>query len=229
MMLRCGEGFMATLKVGEIVIDDGRVSFDGQSARPPAPPEVSPLPPQTSHRSLSDAVGGVPGRPRTLIAASGLLVVVAAMALASSLLSSSSLMSLAALVLAVPVMFAAIGLFAVGLAKRALVRGPKEVSDSSEQELLSARLKKLEPLLGSRRDDLTFEVLRQESGFTESALLATLQKAETIGLVKEELNLETGEYYYRINPRTAPEDERPRTLDERAAALAKRATKRTDR
>jgi hypothetical protein len=88
---------------------------------------------------------------------------------------------------------------------------------------------KLLPLLDADSPSTTFERLVAETGMTEPALVETLSLAESRGILDEELNLETGEWYYRRSGRARAEAaaQEPRSIEDRQQALRGRRKEKT--
>jgi len=135
---------------------------------------------------------------------------------------------LAWMLLGVPVTMTGLVLAALAIGARLATRSARaEVAERGPTlapDLFDARLTRLRPLLLADRSDMTFEKLAKESGMTEAALVETLALAESRSLVDEELNLETGQWYYRLGLRGKHDVvvERPRSLEERKRELESR-------
>lgn len=231
---------MARLRVGEILIEDGNVSFDKADANAPAAPTAAPpsqpSPPQVARRP-GPALRTIPGRPGLLAALGGLALVtgLVAVSLGRSAFSGAvpSISDIVLLLAGVPTTMAGIGLVGLASAKRlqsrrsaVSVASPHPGGSTMAPDLFEARMAKLSPLLLGDASDRTFEKLAFGSGMTEEALVDTLTLAEARGLLDEELNLETGEWYYRLVTTGGGRSTLgSASLDERRLALRARAQK----
>lgn len=234
---------MAKLKVGDIVIEDGNVSFDGgaspaASVPVPVPASASPPPPapKPARRDPLEVARGLPGSPRLLVVL-GLVALLASMGAiwaARGVLTGEigSIASIVWLLLAAPAGSIGLGLVGLAVIKRSKPAGEApEVKPPGRMapDLFQARMDRLRPLIEGDRPDMTFEKLHAETRLTEAALVDTLMQAEDAGLVDEELNLETGDWYYRLSGRGRQESIRSesRTLEDRRRTLAARSEEKT--
>ena len=216
---------MARLRVGDILIEDGRVGFGVAAPRP-----ARSVTPAARGSEPSSTLDRIPGTPGLLSSLGGLSLVVG---LASVWLGRAvytalpvDATALAWLVVGVPAVTAGLGLLALGAAKH--LSAPRALAvdrgDEVAPDLFEARLARLEPILRLAGPDNTFERLLAESGLTERALLDTLVAAERSGRIEEELDLETGEWFFQlgVRPRLADPRDASQTLDERLRAFQAR-------
>jgi len=211
---------MARLRVGDIEIDGSNITIGGVPQIPTTPTAgpstaivvttktgTTALTPQSPPRSPEglDALATIPIGHRLLMVGGGGLAVAAAVVLAATLA-----------VAAVPLLFTGIGAVIVGLLKwRALGRQAAARTQAQEQELdgYAARLR---PLLREANPEQTIEWITQRSGLPEAAVVRTLAFMRDRREIEEELNTETGEWYYST-PLALPAASLH--LDERLAAL----------
>ena len=225
---------MARLKVGEIVIEDGKVSFGGDPGRA-ADVAPSPPTPATLRNGAIKFLRRIPGSP-LLLAILGTAALIAGL---TALWAGRSVYSgaipdgqaVAYLLMGIPASASGVGLLTLSGLKRLLL--PRPTSGSTERstapDLFEARMLKLLPLLDADSPSTTFERLVAETGMTEPALVETLSLAESRGILDEELNLETGEWYYRRSGRARAEAaaQEPRSIEDRQQALRGRRKEKT--
>ena len=198
---------MSRIQVGDIVIDgqDVRIGAPAESPRPPAAPAA---PPPELH--LLHALSRIPV-PTAVLAFAGLAMIVAgtAVSLVVGLLADPFTALLRGGVLA------PVGLGLVGLAVlKRFTAGPGAAA-------LAATLpgggeehvRRLRPLLAGNSAATTVAALARATGWTESAVVRVLALMRQRGEVAEELDLDTGQFYYTTL--TLP----PRDLDSRLGEL----------
>ena len=119
---------------------------------------------------------------------------------------------------------ALIGLVMLISARRSAATAPAPVGVAPA--LLQQRAEKLRPLLATGSSDMTVEHLVKRSGMSEHAVVETLAALTEQGVVDEELDVETGEWFYQLITPIKPESA-PMSLSERRALLAKQSKERS--
>lgn len=208
---------MARLRVGDIEIDGSNVTIGGVPqipaaapakpgvaiaktattalAKPPAPPAADGL----------DGLASFPIGHRLLIGGGGGLAIAAA-----------AVVSATQAVTAAPLLVSGVGAVVVGLLKRRALRRRNAARARAEAEELGGYATRLRPLLGEAKHEQTVEWIAERAGLPEATVVRTLVFMRDRDEIVEELNTETGEWYYGA-PLALPAP--PRGLDERLAAL----------
>jgi len=230
---------VAKLRVGDIEIDGSRISIGSPSqapARAPGEPAGSTARTQATAdlASISRMLTALPGTPRTYLKSGAVVSLTAGsvLLLSANLLAGSPLLIPLAVGL-VPLVSAGLGMAAIGLLKARFE--PKPDVDTSDRALMSQSLAAPETMtrlmtaIEAAGANATFEHLRGELSVSEEALLALLKGAMAAGDVDEDLNLDTGDYYYRAGarPDQVGQESRPRSLDERLQARSQEQGKRS--
>ena len=219
---------MARLRVGDIEIDGSNITIGGVPQIPAAPiagPGVAPaatpkagpgtaltVTPKTSALASAppaaeglDALAAFPIEHRLLIGGGASLAVAAVLMIAA----------LQAMIGA-PLIFTGLGAMTIGLlTRRALARRAAARAQAQERELGDHAVR-LRPLLGEAKPEQTVEWIVERSGLPEAIVVRTLMYMRDRDEIAEELNTETGDWYYG-QPFALPAA--PRALDERLAAL----------
>jgi hypothetical protein len=209
---------MARLRVGDIEIDGSNITIGGVPQIPAAPnagpgtamtrtatpgaitPSSSPPTPDGL-----DALATIPIGHRLLVGAGGGLAVAAGTLLATT-----------QAVAAVPLLCSGIGAIVVGLLKRRALGRRAAARTRAQERELGALAERLRPLLGEAKPEQTIEWIAERSGLPEAEVVRTLAFMRDRHEVAEELNTETGEWYYG---RTLALPAASLHLDERLAAL----------
>jgi hypothetical protein len=213
---------MARLRVGDIEIDGSNVTIGGvpQTPATPATPTARAgvaitKTPTTTTTALArpqapppaeglDALATFPIGHRLLIGGGGLAIAAAAVVAATQAVTAA------------PLLVSGVGAIVVGLLKRRALRRRAAARARAEAEELGDHASRLRPLLGEAKAEQTIEWITERSGLAEAAVVRTLVFMRDRGEIVEELNTETGEWYYG-SPLALPAA--PRALDERLAAL----------
>lgn len=209
---------MAKMKVGEILIEDGMISFAQTGL-------VSPASAPTGGHRLSDLhrLLQLAPRPVVLVATGMACLTLGLTATLVAFLASDALGGGAsfALLLAA-VLVGGVGLGGLCLAAMsALIRRhplPSAAAPSDRARLEEERARRLRPLLVDQGQLATVEWLVEQTGMMPEVVVRSLAYFEARGELDEELNLDTGEWYYRLNH--APTRLAPLTLRERVERLA---------
>jgi len=197
---------MARLRVGDIEIDGSNVSIGGVPQIPAAPTSAAATPaaakpapgtalvvqpramvPASSPRATEglDALATFPVGHRVLLGAGGGLGVAAAVLLVAT-----------QAVAAVPLIFTGIGGIVLGLLKRRAVGRRAVARARAEEQALAEYAARLRPLLSETRPEQTVEWIVERSGLPEVAVVRTLALMRDRHEIVEELNTDTGEWYY---------------------------------
>jgi hypothetical protein len=224
---------MSRLRVGDIEIDGSNITIGGVPQIPAAPKPgtgvatgvamtvtttttpttalVTTTPtaitPAGSPRTPEglDALASFPIGHRLLVGAGGGLAAAAATLLATT-----------EVVAAVPLLFSGIGGVVVGILKRRAVHRQAAARARADERELGEHAARLRPLLGEAKPEQTVEWIVERSGLPEATVVRTLAFMRDRHDVTEELNTETGEWYYGA---TLSLPAATRHLDERLAAL----------
>jgi hypothetical protein len=207
---------MARLRVGDIEIDGSNITIGGVPQIPAAPNASTGMAMTTTPKAITlassprtpdglDALANVPFGHRLLVGAGGGLVAVAV-----------TLLAVTQVVAAVPLLFTGIGVVVVGLLKRRALGRQAAARTRAEAQELGDHAARLRPLLGEAKPEQTVEWIAERSGLPEEAVVRTLVFMRDRHEAVEELNTETGEWYYGL-PLALPAASRD--LDERLAAL----------
>ena len=206
---------MARLRVGDIEIDGSNVTIGGVPQIPAAPPGKPGVAiTKTTTTALArppaaaDGLDGLASFPighRLLIGGGGGLAVAAAAVVAAT-----------QAVTAAPLLVSGVGAIVVGLLKRRALRRRAATRARAEAEELGGYATRLRPLLGQAKHEQTVEWIAERAGLPEATVVRTLVFMRDRDEIVEELNTETGEWYYGA-PLALPAA--PRALDERLAAL----------
>ncbi|HWO17321.1 MAG TPA: hypothetical protein VNO30_01045 [Kofleriaceae bacterium] len=228
---------MSRLRVGDIEIDGSNITIGGVPQIPTAPKPgaiapgttalvtttpgttalvtttpataalVTTTPGALAPRSPEglDALASFPIGHRLLVGAGSGLAVAAAALLATT-----------EAVAAVPLLFSGIGGVVVGILKRRALRRRDAAQARSQERELGEHAARLRPLLAEARPEQTIEWIVEKSGLPEVTVVRTLAFMRDRHDVTEELNTETGEWYYGATLSLPPAT---RHLDERLAAL----------
>lgn len=206
------------MKVGEILIDDGMISFAQPGPVPPASAPTGGLRWSALHRLLQLAPGpvvlvvaGIAGLALGLIGAlTGFL--------ASEVLGGGAFFAL----LLASVSVGGVGLGSLSLAAMSALLRHKPLSApgplSGGAGLDEERARRLRPFLIDQGERATVEWLAAQTGMMSDAVVRALAHFEARGELDEELNLHTGEWYYRLNH--ASTRLAPLSLQERLERLA---------
>jgi len=212
---------MSTMKVGDITITPDGIQFGNAAPSRPSPPPQIPSTPEPSWLRQQ-----IRARPWMLLPL--VLLSAAAIALALGATGLAIYLSLPALMLLVPVVLlptgAIIGLAMVISARRSAA--PEVAPPSISSSVLERRAETLRPLLATGSPDMTVENLVKRSGMSEHVVVETLTALTEQGVVDEELDVETGEWFYQLITPAQPESA-PMSLSERRAHLAKQSKERS--
>jgi hypothetical protein len=152
-----------------------------------------------------DALASFPIGHRLLVGAGSGLAVAAAALLATT-----------EAIAAVPMLFSGIGGVVVGILKRRALRRREAARARDEEREYGEHAARLRALLAEARPEQTVEWIIEKSGLPEATVVRTLAFMRDRHEVTEELNTETGEWYYGATLALPPAS---RHLDERLAAL----------
>jgi hypothetical protein len=207
---------MARLRVGDIEIDGSNITIGGVPQIPAAPNAGPGMAMTTTPKAIVpstsppvaeglDAMATIPIGHRLLIGMGGGLFVAA-----------GTLLAVTQAVAAVPLLFTGIGGVVVGLLKRRALGRRAAARRRGHERELGEYADRLRPLLGEAKTEQTVEWIAARSGLPEIAVVRTLAFMRDRHEVEEELNTETGEWYYGV---TLSLPAASRDLDERLAAL----------
>lgn len=202
---------MSRLRVGNVTIDGRNVTIDDPSPVHAAGSQASGLR-QSGNAAAFRLLHRVPVPPSVLVGAGGVLT--AAGTIANILLRAMD-DPFGALVQGGFLAPVGAGLLAAGIAKAYLARRP-DLRHAASLGPDSARyVDELSALL--RRPDVgqTVPWIVQRSGWPEDRVLRTLALMRSRGLVVEDLDTDTGEFFYFVEPSPAP-----RSLDTRLGELS---------
>jgi len=245
---------MARLRVGDIEIDGSNVTIGGVPQIPTASGGSPGAAPGTALVVASRAGPGtavtvthragaqtalVPSSKTTALAGSppaaeGLDALATFPIGHPALIGGGAVLAVAALILLVslqavigaPLVFTGLGAMTIGVLKRrALARRAAASTEAQEREL-TEHAARLRPLLGEAKPEQTVEWIVERSGLPEAAVVRTLVFMRDRDEIMEELNTETGDWYYG-QPLALPAI--PRALDERLAELDQADPKQGDR
>jgi len=210
---------MAKLKVGDITIENGSISFSQHQTTNILTTNTEPVPTapsqHTPHKesNLKETMVKIPGSPLLWV---GLAILSPAIALIVSITFGTFL-----LVFAMPFVF--FGIFSIGVAfvKRAHAQTLKKKALVHEQNLLLDSKSKLQSVLEKEGEKWTFEKIADKIELSQEELLLALKACIDEKRVEEELDTNTGDWYYVWQE---PEKEvlRPKSLDERLQEMNKK-------
>lgn len=197
---------MSRMRVGDIVIDGDRVRIGSVGTRSTGDgtghvvQQPSPI-----EQFLAWAAIVVPVSGPTFLVLGGVLIAVAGLTLifvARNLLLGDGAFSPLFLVAAIPTAAVGAAAFATGIFKtRAVAATRRHVEPDNALHL--ARTARLRPHLGEKNEGHTVRALAVKAGLTEVATVETLLALKNQGAVVEELNVDTGEWFYFSAPRGA--------------------------
>ncbi len=166
-----------------------------------------PTPPASSASSTSglDGLAAIPVSERALVGGGAALAIGAGVAL--GLTGAGGL---------VPLLFTGVGAIVLGVMKRWAVNRRTAARARGRDRELSLHADRLRPLLVGASTDQTVEWLVEKSGLPEASVVRTLALMRARHEVSEELNVDTGEWYYSS---ASALPVLPRDLDDRLAAL----------
>lgn len=212
---------MSKVKVGDIVIEGGKISIGGkvvieQGGASPSPPPMPLSVPEETENSTLAFIERLPLGSRPLI---GIGIGVALLGLLGSFLPADPFLPFIG---RIPLFVMGLGTVAIGVVKRRLVTEGKR----SPEKLLQARITRLKPILAERSPENTIERIVSRVRMTEEAVVETLIEMQKRGMIEEELNLDTGEWYYVFSDAwdeaKLERKKRVMTLEERHRALLQR-------
>jgi hypothetical protein len=196
---------MSRLQVGDILIEGTKVSIGGTQ---PPPPLKAPVPEQPKREDGALLLNRIPFAPRVLGVAGAASAVVGMAINAWFSAWSDPFGALLNGGFLAPVGF---GLVALGAAKhfagRPAVRHRAALGGDPEPYIA-----RLAPLLALPRPRQTIEWIGRQTGWPEETVVHALALLRERGQVQEELDLDTGEFYYVHTPLPSPG---PRDLDTR--------------
>lgn len=205
---------MSKLKVGDITIENGSISFSQQQTT-----NIEPAPPPPTHHtphkesSLKETMASIPGPP---ILWMGLAIVSPIVGIVVSITFSTFLF-----LFAMPLVFFGIFSFGVAFVKRSHTQTLEEETIVREQNLLLDSKNKLQTVLKNKGEKWTFEKIADTVDIAQDELLLALKACIDEKQVEEELDTTTGDWYYVWQD---PEKEvlRPKSLDERLQEMNKK-------
>lgn len=214
---------MAKLKVGDIVIEDGNISFGGQSSTPapPSQPARAPAPVPPRKSQLLENIAQMPFKVRPFVTTGSItfllgLALLLAVSWSNLNAGPSGGLSLYFLLVALPLVSIGGALFGFGMVKHLLSRPQAQAAAMTvDEQLFQARMAKLRPHLADASETNTVENLVKRSGMTERALVETLFLMKERKIVEEELNFDSGDWYYVLSDRAGSDERRPLALEER--------------
>ncbi len=213
---------MARLRVGDIVIEDGDIRIGGRSMASAGPAARSTAPAGPRQPSRQELLAAIPLRGRVL-AVAGAVVALAGVGWAAFLGPlAPGIFGFATS--GIPLLAIGIGALAVGLLKRQAERRALAVRQAADDRLLRDRFDRLRPLLEAASEENTVEHLMRAAGMTEAAVVETLASGQRRGWVHEDLDVETGDWFYSVTEAgrsAAPADRAHLTVTERKALLPK--------
>jgi hypothetical protein len=223
-----GRYFVARLRVGDIEIDGQNITMGGRRMTTGtrvettlAPrPEAALAPPRQEPSSLARrgpedelaALERLPGSPRTLVAgglAMMLLGVVAAIFAGSP--SLAVIFASGGFLLPMGAGVAGLGVFKTRLTRRRRSRDAARIEAEMQPEIERVRATLSEGPIGP-----TVEEIAQRVSLPQGKVVRALAWLRERGEVLEELNTETGEWFYCLAP---PLERRAKDLDSRLEAL----------
>ncbi|MGM0577942.1 MAG: hypothetical protein ACQEXJ_19605 [Myxococcota bacterium] len=210
---------MARLRVGDIEIDGDRVTIHGDQGASAGSPAVP-------HRSVRDApsdgasLAAIPGSPRVLTVAGAS---VALLGVVWMVLTPESSGLFRYVLSGGALTFFGLGAAVLGVAKHLTRRRLAAELDRAERRRLEPVRARLRHELGDEATVNTVEHLVARTGFSEADIVRALRWMREAGDVREELNLDTGEWYYVLGDEGAADSLRVGDLDERAMALEERS------
>ena len=203
---------MSKLKVGDITIENGSVSFSQQQTT-----NIEPTPPPSHHTphkesSLKETMASIPGPPILWI---GLAILSPIIGLSFSIFLSSLL-----LIFAAPFVF--FGIFSLGVAfvKRSHAQKLDQKTRTQEQNLILDNKNKVLSILENKREKWTFEKITDTVELSQEELLIALKACVDEKQVEEELDTDTGDWYY-VWQEPEKKNLRPKSLDERLQDIKK--------
>lgn len=204
---------MSRLRVGDIEIDGSNITIGGVPQIPTAPSPgtgvamtvtttTTPTTPVTTALTTTtpgalapagarrapeglDALAQFPIGHRLLMGAGGGVAAAAATLLATT-----------EVVAAVPLLFSGIGGIVVGILKRRALRRQAAARAQADERELGEHAARLRPLLSEARPEQTVEWIVERTKLSEATVVRTLAFMRDRHEVTEELNTETGEWYY---------------------------------
>ena len=201
---------MSKLKVGDITIENGSISFSQQQTTSIETPASHHTPHEESN--LKETMASIPGSPILWIGASIVspIIGVALWFYAASLL----------LILAPPLFF--FGMFSAGVAlvKRSHTRTTKQKTLMQKKHLLLENKKKVLSTLKNQNERWTFENISEKLDLQQEDLLIALKACVDEKQVEEELDTDTGDWYY-VWQESEKKYVRPKSLDERLQEMKK--------
>lgn len=203
---------MSKLKVGDITIENGSISFSQHQSTNTEPAPVSR--PHTTHKesNLKETMAKMPGPPFLWVGAAILssVIGVALWSFVRSLI----------LIFAPPLVF--FGIFSLGVAfvKRTHAQNLERETQKNEQNLVQEQKAKILAVLENKSEQWTFEKLCTTLELPQEDLLIALKACVDEKQVEEELDTNTGDWYY-VWQEPEKQHLRPRSLDERLRDIKK--------
>jgi hypothetical protein len=206
---------MAKLRVGDIVIDGANVRIGGTpiGQRVPALPrpageEISLREPSTPRLPVRSMVVPVAGAALSILGVLQLAATANPFSLQAYLFHGGLLLCAGA------------GLLALSTTQRWLARRAARVHRDAEERLVLASLDAIRAVLRRPSPENTIERIVSRSAVTFPTAVRALAVLRKRRELREELNTDTGEWYYAVE--SAPVEEPvPRNLDEHLAELKK--------
>ena len=205
---------MSKLKVGDITIENGSISFSQHQTTNSSLPQSSPTPqPEPSKESsLKETMANVPGTPILWTGAA----IVSPLIGSGILLFADSLF----LIFAVPLLF--FGFFCLGIAfvKKSQAQRLEQKEEEHKHNVSLENKSNLLSVLENKSEKWTFEKLSDETTLSQEDLLLALKACVDDKQVEEELDTTTGDWYY-VWQEPQKEIVRPKSLDERLQEMKK--------
>jgi hypothetical protein len=204
---------MAKLKVGDIIIDHGTVTFHGSPgvAHLASSPLSQPL---RSTNSTLQLLRRLPIHGPYLVAGGvgGVLIGL----LLTSLSWSPMLSPEASLFRGTPFCFLGLGMIALGVTKIIVDKTQRQMQGNYD-DILQQRMARLRPLLATISPYNTVEYLTKTAHMTEEAVVDTLFIMQKQEMIEEDLNFENAEWYYYLSnkERNTKEQTKYMTLEQR--------------
>ena len=204
---------MSKLKVGDITIENGSISFSQHQTTNTTPP----LPQETTQKSqqesnLKETMANIPGPPILWVGISILSPVIAA----ALLMLAGSLFY----IFTIPLVFFSIFSVGVAFVKKSQAKGLEQQEKEHKQNVSLENKSKLLSVLENKSETWTFEKISDATKLSQEDLLLALKACVDEKQVEEELDTTTGDWYY-VWQEPQKEIVRPKSLDERLQEMNK--------
>ena len=204
---------MSKLKVGDITIENGSISFSQHQTTQTThshPQEIAQKPQQES--SLKETMANIPGSPFLWTGTAIVSPVIGA----GILVFANPFFKIHA----VPLIFFGILSFGVVFVKKSHTKTLAQKAKTHKQNLLLEHKNTLRSVLKNNSEAWTFEKLSDETKLSQEDLLLALKAYVDEKQVEEELDTTTGDWYY-VWQEPQKELVRPKSLDERLQEINK--------